>query len=268
MTSGIYIGTQGWSYDGWCGSFYPAKTPKRDQLGLYAKIFDTVEIDSSFYAIPPETSFKGWYEKTPSGFKFSLKLPGEITHQNRLRDSDDFLAEFCTRARILKEKLACILVQLPPDFSPHQHSVLSTFLSRLPSDINFAFEFRDRNWISRSLVEELEGHGSSLALVDGKWIPREHSFTLLPYISSRFCYLRWLGARELTDYSRIQIDRSREYKQWDEAINVLKRTTPQIFGYFNNHFQGHSPASANQLKALLGLAVTSPDVLITQPSLF
>src|SRR5688572_26574845 len=149
MTGGIYIGAQGWSYDGWCGSFYPVKTQKRDQLGLYAKIFDTVEIDSSFYAIPPENSLKSWYEKTPPGFKFSLKLPGEITHQNRLRDSDNLLTEFCAKTRILKEKLACILVQLPPDFSPRQHSVLSTFLLRLPHDLRFAFEFRDRNWLSR-----------------------------------------------------------------------------------------------------------------------
>jgi uncharacterized protein YecE (DUF72 family) len=268
MAGGIYIGTQGWNYDGWCGSFYPAKTQKQEHLKLYGKIFNTVEVDSSFYAIPPESSIQSWYEKTPNEFKFSLKLPREITHQNRLRESDKLLTDFCARTRVLKEKLACILVQLPPDFTPRQHSALSNFLPILPNDIRFAFEFRDRNWLSRSLVEELEGYGTSLALVDGKWIPREISISLIPYLTSPFCYIRWLGAKELTDYSRIQIDRSKEFDQWRDAIQTLTASASDIYGYFNNHFQGHSPASANQLKALLGLPVISPDALIIQPGLF
>ena len=268
MAGEIYIGTQGWSYEAWCGSFYPAKTQKKEQLSLYAKIFDTVEVDSSFYAIPPESSLQSWYEKTPPKFKFSLKLPGEITHQNRLRDSEKVLTDFCVRARVLKEKLACILVQLPPDFTPHQHSTLSNFLSLLPNDIRFAFEFRDQNWLSRSLVEELEGYGTSLALVDGKWIPREATISLIPYLTSTFCYIRWMGAKELTDYSRIQIDRRNEFDQWRDAIKSLTTLTSELFGYFNNHFQGHSPASANLFKTLLGLPVTPPDALIIQPSLF
>src|SRR5437868_14908428 len=105
MSAVIHIGTQGWNYDGWVGSFYPRKTSTKEMLSLYGKIFDTVEIDSTFYAIPPENSVKGWYEKTPDTFKFSVKLPSEITHKNRLRDSEEYLALFLQRVDLLKEKL-------------------------------------------------------------------------------------------------------------------------------------------------------------------
>ena len=141
MSAEIHIGTQGWNYDGWVGSFYPPRTTAKETLSLYAKIFDTVEVDSTFYAIPPETTVLNWYNRTPDDFTFSVKLPSEITHKNRLRDSQEFLLTFLERMQSLKHKLAVILVQLPPDFSPSENSALHNFLKQLPEDFSFAFEF-------------------------------------------------------------------------------------------------------------------------------
>lgn len=268
----IHIGTQGWNYEGWAGSFYPRGARAADFLDLYVRAFDTVEIDSTFYAVPSANSIKSWRGRAPIGFTYSLKLPQEITHQNRLQESGEVLLRFCERARELEEKLAIILIQLPPDFSPRSLAALESFLPLLPADLRFAVEFRDRAWLGEEVGERvlslLGAHRVALALTDGKWIPRELMFRLIDRATAAFAYVRWLGPRELTDFSRVQINRDRELAAWAEAFGMLRQQVAQVYGYFNNHFQGHSPASCNQFKRLLGQPTVEPDDLIAQPSLF
>jgi uncharacterized protein YecE (DUF72 family) len=268
MSAKIYIGTQGWNYDGWIGPFYPAGTSKKDLLKLYAKVFGTVEIDSTFYAIPAESSVRAWFERTPADFIFSVKLPSEITHKNRLVDSEEFLLSFVQRMRGLGEKLGCVLIQLPPDFSPAERRSLSGFLKLLPSDVRFAVEFRDQGWITEATLDELRSHNVALTLTDSKWIDRRLSLELAGEPTADFSYVRWLGPRELTDFTRVQIDRSEEMRMWAEAFQVLAQNVGLIFGYFNNHFQGHSPASSNEFKRRIGIETTDPATLVLQPSLF
>ncbi len=268
----IQIGTQGWNYDAWVGAFYPRGTRTTEFLDLYTRVFETVEIDSSFYAIPSEASIQSWYKRAPTGFTYSLKLLQEITHHNRLQNSEDVLARFCERVRGLQEKLALILIQMPPDFSPRSMPALEKFLALLPSDLRFAIEFRDRHWllddVGEVVLELLTAHQTALTLTDSKWHDRATMLDLVARPTAQFTYLRWLGLAELTDYSRIQINRDLEFAQWKEAFGVLRQNVQSIYGYFNNHFQGHSPASANHFKGLLGQAVVEPSCLETQPSLF
>ncbi|MBI3651352.1 MAG: DUF72 domain-containing protein [Acidobacteria bacterium] len=268
MATTIHIGTQGWNYEGWVGSFYPHKTSSKDMLSLYAKVFDTVEIDSTFYAIPAENSVRGWYDRTPVGFSFSVKLPSEITHKNRLRDSQTCLESFLQRMLLLREKLACILIQLPPDFSPTEIQSLRKFLKLLPENFQFAIEFRDPKWFTEAMVSELHENHVALTLADGKWVSRQVLFQLVENLQAPFVYTRWLGPRELTDFSRIQLDRTKELAQWSEAFQILAQKTSTIYGYFNNHYQGHSPTSSNDFKRLLNLKIVDPTSLIVQPSLF
>ena len=268
MTADIRIGTQGWNYDGWVGPFYPPGTSKQEMLTLYAKIFNTVEIDSTFYAIPSETAVRGWAARTPDDFVFSVKLPSEITHQNHLRDSKEILLQFVRRMRLLGKKLGCILIQLPPDFSPVNQEALFNFLSLLPRDLRFAVEFRDSKWLNEATLRELKAHSVALTLTDSRWISRQTSFNLIEETTADFTYVRWLGPRDLTDFSHIQIDRNKEIEQWANAFQVLKEKVSLILGYFNNHFQGHSPGSCNMLKQKLDLPYESPDKLVIQPSLF
>lgn len=264
----IYIGTQGWNYEGWTGPFYPRGTAKKDMLGLYSKIFNTVEIDSTFYAIPPANSVEGWAKRTPADFKFSVKLPSEITHKNRLQDSKDYLNQFLNRIQLFGEKLGCILIQLPPDFSSSERRSLSSFLKLLPKEFNFAVEFRDSNWLETDIQSELKSYNVALTLTDSKWINRNRSFELVDDPTADFAYVRWMGLRELTDYSCVQIDRTVELEQWAGAVKKLAAKVPLIYGYFNNHFQGHSPASSNQFKQMIGLKAISPQELVVQPTLF
>ena len=248
MRARIFLGTQGWNYEDWVGSFYPRGSKTKEMLSLYAKIFDTVEVDSTFYAIPSENSVKGWAERTPASFNFSLKLPSEITHKNRLRDSQGILEQFIQRINLLEDKLGCVLIQLPPDFSPNEQAAFGNFIDLLPAQRRFAVEFRDANWLNEQTINTLARKNVAL--------------------TADFAYVRWLGPRELTDYSRIQLDRSRELSQWAESFAALQERVTQIYGYFNNHFQGHSPGSCNLFKEMLGLPVIRPESLIKQPSLF
>src|SRR5919205_3909267 len=151
-TAKIFIGAQGWNYEDWIGSFYPRGSRTKELLSLYASIFDTVEIDSTFYAIPSENSVKGWRQRTPANFNFSLKLPSEITHKNRLRESQGILEQFIQRISLLEYKLSCVLIQLPPDFSPNERPAFNQFIELLPSQVKFAVEFRDANWLTEETI--------------------------------------------------------------------------------------------------------------------
>lgn len=268
----IRIGAQGWNYEDWVGGFYPRRTRASEFLDLYGKAFDTVEVDSTFYAIPSEASIKSWVARSPEGFVYSLKLPQQITHEQRLRDSAEVLERFCLQARGLGDKLGSVLVQLPPDFSPRSWPALEKFIPLLPSDLRFAVEFRDQAWVSDPFVDQVlelfAAHGVALALVDSKWIPRQFSLRLADRPTAPFAYVRWMGPRELTDFSRVQINRDQEFHEWAKAFAELRQRVEIIYGYFNNHYQGHSPGSANHFKQLIGLAVVEPESLVTQPSLF
>lgn len=270
--SEIHIGTQGWNYPDWIGPFYPRGTKAAAALDVYVRAFDTVEIDATFYAIPSATTIQSWQSRAPAGFTYALKLPQQITHEQRLHDSSERLMEFCERARGLQEKLGAVLVQLPPDFSPRAWSALERFAPSLPADLRFAVEFRDRAWLSGELGERLWGllseHKIALALVDSPWLPRELSLRWAERPTADFAYVRWLGTRELTEFSRVQFEREPEFREWVAGLNVLRKRVTTIYGYFNNFYQGHAPASANRFKELLGLPVVMPETLSAQPSLF
>ena len=264
----IVVGTQGWNYDAWVGPFYPRRTRADDFLALYAKMFPSVEVDSTFYAPPTEASTLGWRERTPEGFTFSLKLPRRITHEGRLRDAGEDLAVFCERARTLGDRLAAVLVQLPPDFSPRERRSLEEFLPLLPNDIRFAVEFRDAAWLTESTLDLLASHAIAAALVDGEWLPRERVLEIAARPTASFAYARWMGSRSITDHSHVQIDRDEELEAWAAAITALEPRVEVVYAYFSNFFQGHAPASANDLRKRIGQQPADPDTLVDQPSLF
>ena len=265
----IRIGTQGWNYDAWVGPFYPDGTRPADFLGVYARAFDTVEVDSTFYAIPPAKTVRGWAERTPAHFRFALKLPQEITHERRLRDAEDLTRTFFDRARELGDKLGPVLVQLGPDFAPTELPALASFLPTLPNDVRVAVEFRQRGWIHDGILALLAEHHVALALSDGRWIPRKQMMQLATRPTAQFTYIRWMGPdRDIVDYSRIQVDRTRELEQWAGVIWPLAERGIDVFGYVNNHFAGHSPQSARELQQLLGQRPVEPEQLGDQMSLF
>ena len=265
----IRLGTQGWNYDAWVGPFYPAGTRAVDYLSTYARAFDTVEVDSTFYATPSSKTVRDWAARVPAGFTFALKLPKEISHENRLRDAAGLTPLFCDRARELGGKLGPILIQLGPDFTPSERPALAEFLSLLPRDLRFAVEFRQRGWIDESVRALLADHNVALALTDARWIPRRTMLALAEKPTADFAYVRWMGPnRDIVDYSRIQFDRSRELEAWSHALRILNEQVKEVWGFANNHFAGHSPSTARSLQELVGQKPVRPEELGEQRRLF
>lgn len=264
----IRIGCQGWNYDAWVGPFYPDGTRPIEFLRVYARAFDTVEVDSTFYAVPPKATLRDWSSRVGPGFQFALKLPQEITHEHRLRNVGATAELFFERIRELGPKLGPVLMQLGPDFGPTELPALAAFLPSLPRDIHVAVEFRQRGWIHDGVLALLAEHNVALALTDGRWIPRKTMLALAERPTADFTYIRWMGPdREIVDYSRVQVDRTREIEAWAQAIPALARRAA-VYGYFNNHFAGHGPASARELQRRLGQAPVDPVQLGEQLSLF
>ena len=278
----VRIGCQGWNYDDWVTTpaparavFYPRATRADRMLDLYARAFDTVEVDSTFYAVPSDAALDAWARRTPDGFTFALKLPREITHEHALRGarSAEVLEEFCRAARRLADKLAAVLVQLPPQFEATRENVraLAEFLPQLPRDVRFAVELRDPFWFEEDFVAPLAGFAHvSLALVEGPWVTRDRIWrAAAPLLDSTdFVYVRFMGARDITRFDELARPRDANLARWAAAIERLRERVPHTFAYFSNFYEGHAPASANKLKRLLGQPTVGPDDLENQPSLF
>lgn len=269
MSAEIHLGTQGWNYDAWVGPFYPAGTRPSDFLTVYARAFDSVEVDSTFYASPAEATIRSWAERTPKGFVFALKLPQEITHEQRLRDITGASEIFFSRVRELGEKLGPVLVQTGPDFQPGELPALVDFIGHAPKDLRIALEFRHRGWITEGVLALLREHNIALALIDGRWIPRKLMVNLATRPTADFAYIRWMGPnRDLVDYTRVQVDRSYEIDLWSDAIAELSEKVSHIYGYVANTFSGHAPATVRDLQYKVGQTPVNPDLLGEQMSLF
>lgn len=266
MRPQVHIGTQGWSYVDWAGRFYPQGVRSEDWLRVYARAFDVVEVDSSFYGAPPPDRFVAWRDRTPDGFTFTLKMPGEVTHEARLRDHRPAL-RFCEDARLLGPKLGPILIQLPPDFGPGHTDTVATFLSHLPTDLRFAIEFRDRGWFEPGTFRMVAGTGTALAVSVGPWLAEADARAVAAEVPGRMLYLRWLGTpRRRPDLRDLAAERDGEIAAWAERIRSLD--VDVVYAFFNNDYQGHSPASARRLQSLLGQDAVAPAELSPQTELF
>jgi uncharacterized protein YecE (DUF72 family) len=268
-TGVIRIGTQGWSYPAWLGPFYPPDTRSSDFLNIYARAFDTVEVDATLYAAPSVSTFRGWANQVPEGFAFALKMPQEVTHDLRLRDADAAAGEFFERIRALGSQLGPVLMQFAPDFGPSELPALAAFLPTIPKDVRVAVEFRHKGWVHDGVLALLAEHNVAFVQTDARFIPRRVSLSLADRPTADFAYLRWVGPdRDLVDHSRLQVDRSREIELWAEAIERLTSRVGTVFGYVSNYFAGHAPASARMMQQRLGITPIPPERLGDQLLLF
>jgi uncharacterized protein YecE (DUF72 family) len=161
----LLAGTSGFSYKEWLGKFYPEKLPGNAMLRYYAERLATVEINNTFYRMPAEAMLTNWANEVPAHFTFTLKAPRRITHEKRLREAGEDVAEFLRRAQLLGDKLGAILFQLPP-FLKKDLPRLKNFLALLPPGARVAFEFRNESWQDAEVHETLRGHGAMLCVTD------------------------------------------------------------------------------------------------------
>lgn len=240
MPKQLYIGTSTWSQKDWVGNFYPPDTKPADYLTEYAKRLPTVEIDSTFYAIPRKSVVEGWYERTPPHFLFSAKFPQLITHEKRLINALDDVKAFLDAISLLKEKLGCLVLQFPPDYAatPETAQAMKAFLTALPThSFRIAVEVRHRSWLKEGFFERLRQCQIALVLTD------QPTMRGIGVQTAPFVYIRWLGNRKLLSepFTQLVFDKTADMTAWAKFIHSLDCET--AFGYFNNHYAGHSPSS-------------------------
>ena len=276
MTDRRYrVGSQSWGYDDWVTPagrqtvFYPRATKRSEMLGLYSRVFDTIEVDATLYGIPADSTLQNWYDETPSGFIFSLKFPREITHDHALRGpSLKLTSEFVERAAILREKLGLFLVQFPASFeaTKDNFAALDRFLEHLPAGYRFAVEFRSGDWFVDRTFDALQSAGAALCLVEGKWVDREIMFGSAERVVTPFRYVRLMGERDIPKFDRIRRPRDEVLDRWREVLEGLDAT--DIYIYSDNYFEGFAPGTVNKLLSLLGMPAGEPARLESQGSLF
>lgn len=259
----------GFSYADWNGVFYPADLSSRDYLSYYSRIFNAVEIDSTFYGTPRLPSVQRWAAATPEAFRFSLKAPRQITHEMSLVGVEAELGRFIETARELGDRLGVILFQFPPSFTSEQLPVLQACLEWLPTDLRFAVEVRHPSWYSTQQSEQEPPLAGRLRQRGVAWAATQYpDLPAVIYPTAPFLYIRWIGQHGSFDHHTAErIDRQAQLAEWLALIEAQAPGVEALFGFFNNDYAGFAAATANRFKELAGLpgqSFTPPQ----QPRLF
>lgn len=236
----IHIGTSGWHYPHWKGSFYPVDLPSDRFLEYYVKYFQTTEINNSFYKLPEISTFEHWRKTVPESFIFSVKASRYITHMKKLKDPEQPVANLFSNIQVLKDKLGPVLFLLPPNRRIDIER-LKSFLKALPEKHRYAFEFRDTSWFGKETENALAKAGAAFCIYDFAGTKSPHAVT------ADFVYVRLHGpdgaykghydGQTLSDWAK-------QFLSWaDEG--------KEIFCYFDNDEKGFAAQDALKLKELL-----------------
>lgn len=245
----IFMGTMGWSYPDWRGPFYALGTPEARLLAEYATVFDAIELDTTFYAPPRETTLAQWDRLTPEGFYFSAKVPKLITHERRLvgpasvKEARDF-------GRLMQAglgaKLGRLVLQLPPDFGPGEARNLLTFADALAEHaLPITVELRESGWLQTEIAAQLAERGMELATTDRVAVP-----------GAPLTYLRLLGEENSVErFDQRALPHETELDHWAAQLNAAPGP---VFIHVRNYYEGHAPATLIELRRRLGLSIPTP----------
>lgn len=230
----LRVGTSGYSYKQWKGSFYPEKLPDAEMLRFYATQLRTVEINHSFYRMPVESMVQKWAEQVPAGFHFAMKANQQITHIRKLRGVDEMLRRFLEVASTLQEgdRLGPVLIQVPPTFKADL-AVLEAFLKLRPRAFRFAFEVRHASWHTPQTLDLLRAHQTALCIAETNKEPAPEALT------ADFAYVR-LRKENYT---------AKEIAAWRGKFDAWLAQGRDVYVYFKHEDEGRAPALARQLLA-------------------
>ena len=236
----LWVGTSGYNYPEWKGTFYPPTLPSAKMLPFYAEHFQTVEINYTFYRAPNEKILQGWNEATPARFKLTLKAPRRITHDARLRDTGDRVRQFLETASVLGPKLGALLFQLPPNLKKDV-ALFDAFLDTFPPRVCAAFEFRHVSWLDDEIYERLRARNLALCVADSE------KLSTPVVVTADYGYFR------LRDegYTPEDIDR------WAGTIAGSTHGCSDVFVYFKHEESGKGPQFARLLIDALAKRTTS-----------
>ena len=253
----FYIGCSGWGYTAWKGPFYPSDIKNSKWLEFYSKVFDYVEIDSSFYNIPNIFMVKQWLKKTQEDFRFTAKFPKVITHDKRLKNVDNELQLFFKAIEPLCDKTLALLIQLPPSIEIMEGlQRLRELVHKLDNRFRYAVEVRHQSWFQDLAYNFFANN--NICMVWSQIV----GIRTPPIVTSDFLYLRFIGDRSLQekDFGRIQKDRSPEMRKWVNRIKRAEKSNEEenkrlkfAIVAANNHYAGFGPMSANIFRKMMGL---------------
>jgi uncharacterized protein YecE (DUF72 family) len=230
----IHIGTSGYNYPEWRGTFYPEEFPASRMFAFYAERFRTVEINATFYRMPTPKTTTSWRDQAPDGFTYALKAPRRITHDRRLKDCADSVAFFCEAARVLDRHRAPLLFQLPPNLKADEQR-LATFLTWLPPDLPSALEFRHESWLTEPVYALLAQHKVALCVADFG----DKTTPIVPTARHGYFRLRDEG------YTAADLER------WVDAIGARAADWDVVFVYFKHEEEGKGPEFARQFREIV-----------------
>ena len=233
----IWVGTSGYNYPEWKGSFYPEKLPAAKMLPYYAERFPTVEINYTFYRTPNEKILGGWSQATPERFKLTLKAPKRITHEARLRDCGDRVRQFLETAATLGPKLGALLFQLPPNLKKDL-ALFDAFLDTFPPRVCAAFEFRHASWLEDDVYERLRARNLALCVADSEKLSTPVEIT------ADYAYFRLRDEGYTAD----------DIARWADVIRAKTSGSREVFVYFKHEESGKGPEFARLLQQQLGVS--------------
>jgi uncharacterized protein YecE (DUF72 family) len=258
--SSFAIGTSSWLFDAWRGVFYPDKLPKSEYLPFYATQFPTVEVNTSFYALPSPATLVNWVESVPPGFTFALKFPRSISHDKKLANATEETLAFLDALAALGPAAAPAFLQLPPQLTRKSYgkplALYLDWLATRAGDLRLAVEVRAADLMTPAFAAYVAERGFALVLVDRKGAPDLYDVWLELVAAEKappFAFIRWIGDdRNGPQGDReIQVPRDAELAQWAERIAALVGRGIDVFGYVHNPYEGHSPATVRRLQASL-----------------
>lgn len=233
-----HLGTSGWSYPGWSGLFYPEDLSSKDWLNFYSQNFSTVEINMTFYRFPKPETLRGWLDKTPPHFLFTLKANRQITHLKKIKDVHHEVRYFYILANSLKEKLGCILFQLPPSIR-FDLPLLKDFLATLSPEYKNVIEFRHESWYDGNVYELLRARKVAFCTVSSAKVPG----TVIETADTAYVRFHGLTGEHRHNYT------DDELKEWAEKIKMIQAR--ECFIYFNNDYQAYAVTNAKALENML-----------------
>jgi len=240
MLSRLHIGCSGWSYKHWKEKFYPSDLPQQNWFQFYSKVFDTVELNNTFYRLPPAKTFEVWKRQAPKGFIYAVKANRFLTHLKKLKDSRIPLQRFLKRTRLLNDHLGPILYQLPPRWSLNFER-LRSFLDLLPRDLDHVIEFREPSWFRDEVFALLNSHQVSFCCHDLS------SLSVPRVATGHLAYVRFHGGK-LKYQGSYPVE---ALSSWEPWLKGQLAGNKQAYVYFNNDANAHAVENAKVLKQRL-----------------
>lgn len=236
----IIIGTSGWNYKHWIGTFYPEELKQKDWLKYYYERFTSVELNASFYHLPRKETFEKWRQAVPKGFTFAVKASRYITHMKKLNEPEDSLKLFFDNAFALEDKLGPVLFQLPPGwgYNPERFNI---FLTKLPKDIHITFEFRNQSWWNEEVYKLLKQYNFSFCIFELAGLKTPE------VVTADHVYVRLhgpTGHKYQGSYSEETL------KHWSEKFKLWQQENRTVYCYFDNDDSGYAAHNALTIKKM------------------